>query len=72
MTQQLELRLDVLKRVIEIRLAETQAATNAAALASREQEIIQALEAKKQQALAGASLEELEKQLAEVRAARKV
>ena len=72
MTQQLELRLDVLKRVVEIRLAETQAATNAAALASREQEIIQALEAKKQQALAGASLEELEKQLAEVRAARKV
>lgn len=61
-----QLAFDVVKHVIEVKLAELDAATQAAAKKERKQNILAAIENKKNEALSQASVDELEAMLQEV------
>jgi len=61
---ELKLSMDVVKRVIEVKLAERAAAADAAKRRETKEKIMAIIEAKQNEALAGKSLEELQAQLA--------
>jgi len=60
----LELQLEVLKRVIAVKLEEREKATKAAANAERKRKLLAALGTKEEAALAGMSKEDIEKEIA--------
>lgn len=60
----LELRLAILKRVIEVTLADRDAAAKAAENAERKRKLLAALASKEEAALAGMSKEEIEAEIA--------
>lgn len=62
----LETKLEVVKHVIALKQEEAKAATVAAEKEAKRQKILEIIEAKKDQALSAASLDELQKQLAEL------
>ena len=62
----LELRLDILKHVIEAKQAEKAAAEARAANAERKRKLLDALAAKDDQALAGMSREEIQAEIAKL------
>lgn len=62
----LELRLDILKRVIEAKQADKAAAESRAANAERKRKLLDALAAKDDQALAGMSREDIQAEIAKL------
>lgn len=64
------LKLEVVKRVIDVKIADEARVQNNAELKVKEQAILAEIEARKGKALTTASTEDLERQLAEIRAAR--
>jgi hypothetical protein len=60
----LELRLDILKRVIEVRMAEKAAAEKRAENAERKRKLLAALASKEEADLAGMSKEQIEAEIA--------
>lgn len=59
-----ELRLEIVKHVIAVRLAENKAAAERTAKAEKRQKLLAALAAKEEQAITGMSKEDIEKELA--------
>ena len=58
-----QLRFDIVKHVIDVRLDELEATKNRKATAERKQQILAIMQDKKDESLKGASLEDLEKML---------
>lgn len=64
--QELQLKLDIVKRVIEVKKAEKEAAKILADKKAKKQRLLEILNQKQDEALTSMSVEELEKQLAEL------
>lgn len=64
--QTLQLKFDIVRHIIEVRLAEQEAAEKAKEIKDQKQVILQLIAEKKAEALKGASLEDLEKKLEEL------
>lgn len=62
----LGLKLDIVKHIIRVRLDENEAAQNAMVAKAKKQKIMELIEAKKNEAMAGKSLDELEAMLNEL------
>lgn len=61
-----QLKFDIVKHIIDVRLAENNAKNEALARAEKREQIQEIIARKQNQALEGASLEDLQKQLAEL------
>jgi len=61
--EKLELQLEILRRVVEVKLAEAQAKTEAKARKAKRQKLMEVLESKKEGELLGKTTEELQKML---------
>ena len=62
--QQTQLRFDVVKHVIDVKIAEAKAKSDSAAVAEKRQKILQLIDDKRNEALGSKSIEELEADLA--------
>jgi hypothetical protein len=65
-TKDLEAKFNIVLHVIEVRKAEAEAAATRRANAARKQEILKLIEAKENEAMAGQSIDDLRKLLAEI------